>query len=323
MTARRRAAAAVAVAILALPFLVGGEGERLDDRLRRRTPGDFVHLRRGWTRFELLGPAPAEVVVFVHGTLVPGLVWSETAKELREAGYRTLVYDQFGRGYSDRPMVDYDLPLLHGQLEGLLAKLGLRARVHLVGLSMGAAIATEFALANPKRAASVTLIAPAGIPAGHDDAPSWLRLPLVGDYLVQVVGERHLLGEIAAGAGSGKRVPSLLKSARPQMEYSGFKRAVLSSLRKFPLGDYEDRYRELGRSQTPVTFVWGSEDSAVAAGGPKAAHELAPRASLRYLDGAGEHVPFEAPQATASLLAEILAPLPAAKQTGELRPPAR
>src|SRR5262249_18740663 len=70
--------------------------------------------------------------------------------------YRVLVYDHRGAGRSDAPDGPYTTRGMAEDLLGLLDTLGVR-RAHLLGLSMGGAIAQAAALAAPQRVASLQL----------------------------------------------------------------------------------------------------------------------------------------------------------------------
>ena len=60
---------------------------------------------------------PARTVVLVHGFSVPYYIWDSTTTALAAAGYRVVRYDEYGRGLSDRPNVDYTADLYDRQLE--------------------------------------------------------------------------------------------------------------------------------------------------------------------------------------------------------------
>ncbi|KAI0904218.1 Alpha/Beta hydrolase protein [Ustulina deusta] len=50
------------------------------------------------------GPAGGEKVLFVHGDATPCLVFSKIAQGLVDSGYRGMLFDLWGRGYSDTPL---------------------------------------------------------------------------------------------------------------------------------------------------------------------------------------------------------------------------
>jgi len=104
----------------------------LDDAARRHAPGDFIRLPDGMVHYELAGPADKTQVVFVHGFSVPYYIWDHTFPALAEAGFRALRYDLFGRGYSDRPDLPYNLELFVRQLRDLLTALQIPGPIALV-----------------------------------------------------------------------------------------------------------------------------------------------------------------------------------------------
>ena len=57
---------------------------------------------------------------FVHGFSVPYYLWDPVVTALTGAGFQTLRYDLFGRGFSDRPNVSYNADLYDHQLTDLL-----------------------------------------------------------------------------------------------------------------------------------------------------------------------------------------------------------
>ena len=71
----------------------------LDSAERERLGGSYVQLSDGVTHYALSGPTDGEVVVLVHGGTVPMLCWEKQAAALTAAGYRVLMYDQFGRSF--------------------------------------------------------------------------------------------------------------------------------------------------------------------------------------------------------------------------------
>lgn len=92
--------------------------------------------------------------------LVMGLGGDSTAWPLQLAAFtarhRVIVFDNRGAGRSDAPDVPYTTRGMAGDLLGLLDALGVE-RAHLLGLSMGGAIAQEAALAAPERFATLQL----------------------------------------------------------------------------------------------------------------------------------------------------------------------
>ncbi len=74
-------------------------------------------------------------VLLIHGWPLSGQSWSHQLSALREAGYRTVVYDRRGFGKSD-PADSYDYDALAGDVDNIINDLELDD-VTLVGFSMG------------------------------------------------------------------------------------------------------------------------------------------------------------------------------------------
>ena len=100
------------------------------------------------------GQGPA--VVLIHGVGLQKAVWAPQIAAL-EAGYDVIAVDMLGHGASSRPPED---PTLADYAEAVLAvldDLGV-ARAAVVGHSMGALVALEFALNHPDRTTGVAAI---------------------------------------------------------------------------------------------------------------------------------------------------------------------
>jgi len=120
---------------VALYSLADPEKLELDESVRRATPGQFVRLTDGYTHYEIAGPPGGHVVVLAAGFSVPYYIWDPTFAALTGAGFRVLRYDYYGRGFSDRPEVDYSQTFYVRQLTELLDSLEITDSIDLVGLS--------------------------------------------------------------------------------------------------------------------------------------------------------------------------------------------
>jgi pimeloyl-ACP methyl ester carboxylesterase len=70
----------------------------------------------------------------------------------------------YGHGFSDKPRLRCTRDLFARRLSELLAAVAPGARLHLVGWSMGAMVATSFALAQRNTAGSLFMVSPSGLP---------------------------------------------------------------------------------------------------------------------------------------------------------------
>jgi pyruvate dehydrogenase E2 component (dihydrolipoamide acetyltransferase) len=107
------------------------------------------------------GAGSAVPAVLIHGFGGDLNSWMFTQPALAE-DRRVIALDLPGHGGSAKEVGAGDAESLADAVEAALAALGLR-QVHLVGHSLGGAVAALVALRRPERAASLTLIAPAGL----------------------------------------------------------------------------------------------------------------------------------------------------------------
>jgi pimeloyl-ACP methyl ester carboxylesterase len=247
---------------MSFPYL--GENKPIDNTLRQSVEGAFVALADGYTHYELVGDETAETVVLVHGFSVPYFIWEPTFRALSDAGYRVLRYDLFGRGFSDRPKRAYRLDFFSQQLHDLLHALHITQPINLCGLSMGGAISATFTAQHPRHVKKLALFDPAGgATTPRPFAFNLVRIPLAGELLIGLFGEKILLKAMAADLYNPALVAEFLAKYRPQMQYHGFKRAILSTMRHDALGDSSAAYRRVGELGIPTLLIWGREDTTV------------------------------------------------------------
>jgi pimeloyl-ACP methyl ester carboxylesterase len=280
-----------------------GEMQNLDDTARTLAPGQFVQLSDGFTHYELGGPPDKTVVVLIHGFSVPYFLWDPTFAGLVDAGFRVLRYDLFGRGYSDRPDTTYNQTLFDRQLRELLDALGFTGPANLVGLSMGGAIAVGFTAQHPERVRALALLAPAGFPTPASRMFWMMRIPGLGEWLFDRFCEKLIIGGLAKDFRMHEKVQELETRYRVQMQYQGFKRALLSTLRHGPISTMTDAYQSVGKQTCPVLLIWGRDDQTVPFALNEKVRTAIPRAEFHPIDNTGHAVNYEKPEIVNPLLA--------------------
>jgi 4,5:9,10-diseco-3-hydroxy-5,9,17-trioxoandrosta-1(10),2-diene-4-oate hydrolase len=127
--------------------------------------GRYVTLARG-LRLHYLDQGQGPVVVFLHGSGSGACGWSNfkhNAPFLADKGYRTILIDLVGYGYSDKPdNIEYPLDLFVDTVKEALDLIGVN-RYTLIGNSLGGAVALGFALAYPANVEKLVLMAPGGV----------------------------------------------------------------------------------------------------------------------------------------------------------------
>lgn len=92
--------------------------------------------------------ANGKTVMLLHGKNFNGYYWKEVIAFLSAAGYRVIVPDQVGWGFSDKPNIHYSFHLLADNTHHLLDSLGIK-KVSLLAHSMGGMLGTRFTLMYP------------------------------------------------------------------------------------------------------------------------------------------------------------------------------
>jgi pimeloyl-ACP methyl ester carboxylesterase len=310
---RRKVAAVcliVSALIAALPFAMDGERVTLDAELRERLTSEghrFAAIELGTIHYELAGPDSGQLVVLVHGVSGPMEAFDAVVEPLHEAGFRTLRYDHFGRGWSERLDVPHDLELFVTSLEQLLAALELEAEpLRLVGSSMGAIVCSELALRHPNRVERVALLGPAGFPIEASFLAKLIDVPGIGDYLMKTFGDRSLAEHNRSYFVHPQRFTDFQARYEEQLEVEGTKHAILSTMRHAPVQGYVDGYRRLGASEKRVLIVWGRQDTVFPYHHHETAEEAIVHADLLAVDDAGHLPMLEQPAAVLARLIPFL-----------------
>ena len=244
--------------------------------------------------------------MLVHGFSTPLLIWERTAPALAAAGFHTVAYDLYGRGFSDRLGCTYGPELYERQLGQLLGALAPRWPVDLVGFSMGAQICARFADRQPARVRRLVLIDPAGF-GGSTLRPSRLALlPGLGELLQRGGGPDAVAARAQAMFVDQNVVPPDFRSrVLAQAQFRGTGRALLSTRRSMPAA-VPELYGRLETTRKPVLIVWGTEDQITPYAHRAVARTVLPSAEFLAVDGAGHAAMYEQPATVNPALVEFL-----------------
>jgi pimeloyl-ACP methyl ester carboxylesterase len=148
--------------------------------------GRDVDTPHGRTRVYEWGPEQGRKVLFVHGISTPCISLAALAARLARQGCRVMLFDLYGRGYSDTPdprVYRQDIGLYSAQILSALAtsRVDWMAGFTLVGYSLGGGIAASFTYHYPALVDSLVLIAPSGVM--RRSRISWSSIILYGGYL--------------------------------------------------------------------------------------------------------------------------------------------
>ena len=101
-------------------------------------------------------------VLLLHGKNFNGYYWKSVIKFLSANGYRVIVPDQIGFGFSDKPRINYGFDMLAANTKRLLDTLGITKTI-VIGHSMGGMLMTRFAVLYPDLAEKLIYENPIGL----------------------------------------------------------------------------------------------------------------------------------------------------------------
>jgi pyruvate dehydrogenase E2 component (dihydrolipoamide acetyltransferase) len=256
----------------------------------------------GGRKISYAGAAPesqdGDVILLVHGYGGDQNSWLFLQEPLA-AKYRVYALDLPGHGTSAKDVGDGTLGVLADAVTGVLDALG-ADRAHLVGHSMGGAVTLAVAARDPRRIASLTLIAPTGFGAeinagylrGFADAQTRRELkPVAGQLFAdESLVTRQLVDDLLAYKrldGVDESLHTLLGTLLDGGAQRGDSAAALAAL-----GD-----------AIPVTVVWGRADRII----PAAQAESVTGAVRHLIDGAGHMPQMERPAGVQAAIEQTIA----------------
>lgn len=284
------------------------EGRKVPASAMRDTaPGRFAKLSQGVTHYQWIGPARGPVVVMIHGLTTPSPVFYALAQQCTMLGYRVLLYDLYGRGFSDAPRGIQDRAFFLTQLNDLLAHQELEDDLTLLGYSMGGAIASAFAAENPNRMKRLILLATAGIRIREDRFTAFCRTtPFLGDWLFSMIGERRAKQALRAQLGQPMDVQGIIELQISEYAGRGFLRSVLSSQRNMLDEVQEEDHRRIGREGIPVVGIWAEKDEVIPLSSLGTLTQWNRSVRQEVVEGAGHNTPYANADDIGNYLADIL-----------------
>lgn len=136
-------------------------------------------------------------VIFIHGSGPGASGWSNFKHNVfafQEAGFRCIVYDQWGYGKTSKPQdIDHTLDFFVDGLVSLMDSANVASAV-LVGNSLGGAVALGLALRHPERVEKLILMAPGGIESRED----YFSMPGIQAMVKYPMGSPEFTKEVLA-----------------------------------------------------------------------------------------------------------------------------
>ncbi|CAM3854421.1 SDR family NAD(P)-dependent oxidoreductase [Mycobacterium frederiksbergense] len=259
-------------------------------------------------RVQTAGDPQNRPVLLLHGISRSLEDWSEQVQRLSQRFY-VIAPDQPGFGFSARREGPADLGALADGVAGTLATLGETRPCHVIGNSLGGAVAMQLLASHPDRVASLTLVNSAGFGAEVTPLLRMLSLPGLGRYAAThstTAGARLMERRIFAdpALATPERVEHALRIAA-QPGTGAFLHELANQLgtaRGVRPQWREDLLAAVAAHPRPTLLIWGDRDRILPAVHLGAARRQFPDAQVHLFAGAGHMPQIERPDEFADLV---------------------
>lgn len=281
----RRLARQAGLALDAIPGT--GRRGRVEARDVRALGGAAVAAAPGRIAFDAFGPEQAETVLLLHGFAGDRRAWAAVAAMLARAGARVVTADLPAHG--ETAVEAAGVGAVEDAMTGFAA--GLPGRLHLVGHSFGAVVATAIAGRLGERVTRLDLVTPAG--CGREISEAFVAGMAAAHTPGEVAHLLRLLGPKGGGISDAALAAMAAETARGRL-------VALAADFAGPLGQRVDILRPLAglARRLPVRAMFGTEDRIIPA---RHALALPPPVAAHFLPTG--HMPqWDAPADLADLL---------------------
>ena len=261
----------------------------------------FKHINNARIYYEESGSGP-ETIVFSHGLLMSGEMFSEQVKGL-SGRYRCISYDHRGQCRSEVTDSGYDMDSLTGDAAELIRELDC-APCHFAGLSMGGFVGMRLAIRHPELLKSLVLMETTADPEPEQNKGPYRRLAFIGRWLSFRMVINPLM-KIMFGR-------SFLEDPAREETRAYWKKHLLSLNRKgtaraaHGVIDRDGVYDQLDRISTPTLIIVGKEDVATTPDKSERMRDAIRGAELRVLPRGGHSASIEEPEAVTQAIEVFL-----------------
>lgn len=267
--------------------------------------------------YERIGPQNGEAILLVQGTGMQLIGWPlELCERLAKAGYNVIRYDNRDVGLSTKldslgmpdwatiiPNIgtcnDAKLPYTMSDMAkdavGLLSALKIQ-KAHIVGASMGGAIAQLVAINYPERVLSLTsIMASSGsptLPQGDPEVRKIMATPPPNTNDVDILANQVLkISKVIGSPGYPTPDSVILERARASIKRSWYPAGFARHVAAIIIADNCDRREKLRKITAPTVVIHGENDPVVNVAAAREIASSVPGAKLITLPGMGHDLP--------------------------------
>jgi len=146
---------------------------------------------------------------------------------------------------------------------------------------------------------------------GTRPAPfSWIykaaMLPGLSELILGMVSADRMVQSMASGFFNPKHDKMFQDQCRVQIQYRGFKRALLSTLRNKTVDGIPEVYQRLGKLDVRVLLLWGRNDQTLPLEQSRDILSAVPHAEFHVIEDCG-HIPqYEKPDEVNPIIQQFL-----------------
>ena len=243
---------------------------------------NFVNLSKGLTAYKDYGNKNDPAIIIIHGATLPSEGYVGFCDGLSQKGYRVICYDQYGRGYSDRPVSEYNMEFYLDQLNELLGYLEIKNSI-LHGSSMGAPIAISYANKYPNQVSAIGLQVP--LVNSNSKILSALKTPVLGNFVLRVFGIPFSKNRAEQWVTDNPEQRDLIDRYIAQLTLPGTEQSLLSSIRNIANTNFIPDYEKFSQSDIPIHIAYASDDDEIDPKTVQRVLDLIPRAESFVFTG--------------------------------------
>ncbi len=130
--------------------------------------------------------------------------------------------------------------------------------------------------------------------------------PGIGETLLNIAGNGGIIRTIASDIFEKKLVEHFVQRYMVQMQYKGFRNAILSTVRNDVIDSCMETYRKVGSLGKPVLLFWGRHDTTVPLRHSDDLRAAMPGVEFHIIEDCS-HIPhYEKPEQTNPILLDFL-----------------
>ena len=252
--------------------------------------GKYAEVGGGITmHYHEAGSGERGAVLFVHGSGPGASGWSNFKANypfLAEHGYRTIVPDTMGYGYSTKPEEGtFSLSDVAAQYKGLLDSIGVE-RATVVGNSQGGAIAITLALDYPELVEKLVLMAPGGLETRETYMEMEGIKAMIRVLYKEGISKETMRKVFKLQLHDESKITDEIIEERYQVATTQHK----DNIARIVVRNQEDRLSEI---RCPVLCFWGADDKFCPSTGAAKIAANCPRSKTMLISRCGHWVMVE------------------------------